>query len=177
MGGRKQSRWRFCWLPTALLFSDARRFCSIGTIFNKPELEAIFTNRHVSAADIHAQKEAFRISEIGNVIELFDSQLAKIFNELYQRSIDFGGHPNPRGTFSAMRIENSGSPILSMTAFMTDPPILQHARERYTGQSCGHAASDCRTLTCAMRYRVVRLGFATDSVSIDSRAQCARQSH
>jgi hypothetical protein len=22
-GGRKQSRWRFCWLPTALFFSDA----------------------------------------------------------------------------------------------------------------------------------------------------------
>ena len=138
MGGRKQSRWRFCWLPTALLFSDARRSCSIGkscleyagylTIFNKPELEAIFTNRHVSAADIHAQKEAFRISEIRNVIESFDSQLAKIFNELYQRSIDFGGHPNPCGTFSAVKIENSGPPILSMTAFMTDPPILQHAR-------------------------------------------------
>lgn len=98
------------------------------TIFNKPELEAIFTNRHVSAADIHAQKEAFRISEIRNVIESFDSQLAKIFNELYQRSIDFGGHPNPCGTFSAVKIENSGPPILSMTAFMTDPPILQHAR-------------------------------------------------
>jgi hypothetical protein len=96
VGGRKQSRWRFCWLPTALLFSDARHSCSIGclTIFNKTELEAIFTNRHVSAADIHAQKEAFRISEIRNVIESFDSQLAKIFNELYQRSIDFGGHQN-----------------------------------------------------------------------------------
>jgi hypothetical protein len=52
----------------------------------------------------------------------------KIFNELYQRPIDLGGHPNPRGTFSAMKIENSGPPILSMTAFMTDPPILQHAR-------------------------------------------------
>jgi hypothetical protein len=34
-----------------------------------------------------------------------------------------------------------------------------------------------RTLTCAMHYMVVRLGFATDSVSIDSRAQYARQSH
>jgi hypothetical protein len=65
------------------------------TIFNKPELEAVFTTRHVSAADMHAQKEAFRISEIRNVIESFDPQLAKIFNELYQRSIDFGGHPNP----------------------------------------------------------------------------------
>ena len=135
MGGRTQSRWRFCWLPTALLFSDARRSYSIGTIFNKPELEAIFTNReaiftnrHVSAADIHAQKEAFRISEIRNVIKYSISQLAKIFNELYQRSIDFGGHPKPCGTFSAVKIENSGSPNLSMTAFMTDPPILQHAR-------------------------------------------------
>ena len=29
VGERKQSRWRFCWLPTALLFSDARRSCSM----------------------------------------------------------------------------------------------------------------------------------------------------
>jgi hypothetical protein len=147
--------------------------CRLLTIFNKPELEAIFTNRHVSAADIHAQKEAFRISEIRNVIESFDPQLAKIFNELYQRSIDFGGHPNPCGTFSAMKIENSGPPILSMTAFMTDPPILQHARRalhRSVLRACGK-----RLPNPHLRYRVVRLGFATDSVSIDSRAQCARR--
>ena len=31
------------------------------------------------------------------------------------------------GTFSAMKIEDSGPPILSMTAFVTDPNILQHA--------------------------------------------------
>ena len=31
-GGRKQSRWRFCWLPTALLFSDARHSCSRSTL-------------------------------------------------------------------------------------------------------------------------------------------------
>jgi hypothetical protein len=76
---------------------------------------------------MQAQKEAFRIGEIKNVIESFDPQLATIFNELYQRSIDFGGHPNPHGTFSAMKIEDSESPVLSMTAFVTDPPALQHA--------------------------------------------------
>jgi hypothetical protein len=97
------------------------------TIFNKPELESVFTNRHVSDADMQAQKEAFRIGQIKNVIESFDPQLATIFNELYQRSIDFGGHPNPHGTFSAMKIEDSESPVLSMTAFVTDPPALQHA--------------------------------------------------
>jgi hypothetical protein len=123
------------------------------TIFNKPELEAIFTNRHVSAADIHAQKEAFRISEIRNVIESFDPQLAKIFNELYQRSIDFGGHPNPCGTFSAVKIENSGPPILSMTAFMTDPPILQHARR----------ALHCEASAVACRARVLQI-FASEPV-------------
>ena len=32
-------------------------------------------------------------------------------------------------------------------------------------------------LICAMRYKVVRIGYATDSVSIDSREQYARQSH
>jgi hypothetical protein len=97
------------------------------TIFNKPDLQAIFAGRHVSAADMHAQKEAFLISKIKNAIESFDPHLARIFNELYQRSIDFGGHPNPHGTFSAMNIEDNGPPFVSMTAFVTDAPILQHA--------------------------------------------------
>jgi hypothetical protein len=89
-----------------------------------------------------------------------------------------------------MKIENSGSPVLSMTAFVTDPPILQHAMKsvaqvglaalftfQHVFKATFGAASYCRTLTCAMRHMVVQLGFAMDSVSIDSRAQCARQSH
>jgi hypothetical protein len=96
-------------------------------IFQDPALEVVFANRHVSDANMQAQKEAFRISEIKKVIKSFDDKLATIFSELYQRSIDFGGHPNPHGTFSALFIEQKGpDAFISTAALMIDPTILRH---------------------------------------------------
>ena len=56
------------------------------------------------------------------------SKLAEIFSNLYERAIDFGGHPNPHATFSTMAIEKA-SPDASFQAFamVTDPRVIQHA--------------------------------------------------
>lgn len=96
-------------------------------IFHNPALEVVFSNRHVSDADMQSQKQAFRISEIKEVIDKFNSKLAAIFSELYDRSIDFGGHPNPHGTFSALSIEHKGpDAFISPVALVTDPKMLRH---------------------------------------------------
>ncbi len=94
-------------------------------IFNEPGLENVFTNRHVSSADMQAQKQSFRISEIKKVIEAFDPKLADLFQIFYDRSIDFGGHPNPHATFSTMEVLSDSS--FTALALVTDPDILQHA--------------------------------------------------
>jgi hypothetical protein len=96
-------------------------------IFRNPALEVVFSKRHLSDADMQAQKEAFRISEIKEVIESFDPKLVAIFSELYERSIDFGGHPNPHGTFSTLYIEHeSPDAFISAAALVTDPTTLRH---------------------------------------------------
>lgn len=94
-------------------------------IFNEPGLENVFNNRHVSSADMQAQKQSFRISEIKKVIEAFDPKLADLFQIFYDRSIDFGGHPNPHATFSTMEILSDSS--FTALALATDPQILKHA--------------------------------------------------
>jgi hypothetical protein len=71
------------------------------TIFERPELERVFVLRHVGKDEMEKQKAAFRIRAVKEVIRRFDSKLADIFDENYQRSIDFGGHPNPNASFSA----------------------------------------------------------------------------
>ncbi len=102
-------------------------------IFKDPNLEIVFSNRHVSPADMAAQKQAFRISEIKKIIETFDPALAKVFNDLYDRSIDFGGHPNPHTTFSAMRMDDDlPSNSFVTLALVTDPKTLQHAMKSVT---------------------------------------------
>jgi hypothetical protein len=97
-------------------------------IFNNPELEVVFANRHVSTADMQAQKQAFRISEVKNVIGTFDKRLAKLFATFYERTIDFGGHPNPHATFSSMRMAPDSADKSFITyAMVTDATTLQHA--------------------------------------------------
>jgi hypothetical protein len=97
-------------------------------IFNDPSLELVFMNRHVSTTDMQAQKQKFRIIEVKKVVESFDPKLAELFQRFYERSIDFGGHPNPHATFSAMEMP-SDNPTNSFTALavVTDPTVLQHA--------------------------------------------------
>jgi hypothetical protein len=76
----------------------------------------------VSDADMQAQKQSFRASEVKTVIKSFDQKLETIFSELYERSIDFGGHPNPHGTFSTVTIETKGpDAFISTAALITDP--------------------------------------------------------
>jgi hypothetical protein len=98
-------------------------------IFDKPSLEQVFVNRHVSTVDMQAQKTAFRISEVKKVVETFDNRLAELFALFYERAIDFGGHPNPHATFSTMKMDTDTNQDKSFTAFamITDPTTLKHA--------------------------------------------------
>jgi len=47
-------------------------------------------------------KKAFLGVEVEQTILATDKELARIYGELYERTIDFGGHPNLRGVLSNM---------------------------------------------------------------------------
>jgi hypothetical protein len=85
-------------------------------------------SRHVSADDMKAQKEKFKISEVKKVIVGFDAKLAQLFQAFYDRSIDFGAHPNPHAITSASEFgqEGSDSTILTLALSM-EPKMLLHA--------------------------------------------------
>jgi hypothetical protein len=102
-------------------------------IFAAPALEAVFMGRHVSAAGMKAQKEKFKISEIRKVIASFDKKLADVFQIFYERSIDFGGHPNPHGAMST--VEMPDDPVdksFTTLALSTDDKVLLHAMKSVT---------------------------------------------
>jgi hypothetical protein len=97
-------------------------------VFNAPTLEAVFMSRHVSTAGMAAQKAKFRISEVKMVIAAFDTKLADVFNDLYERSIDFGGHPNPHAAMSTVQMPDDPlDKSLTTLALSTDDKVLQHA--------------------------------------------------
>jgi hypothetical protein len=97
-------------------------------IFKDPSLQEVFMSRHVSVEGMNAQKDKFRISEVKKVIVGFDPKLAELFQVFYDRSIDFGGHPNPHATMSAVELGQEGSDGTILTlALSTEPKVLLHA--------------------------------------------------
>jgi hypothetical protein len=91
---------------------------------NAPSREEVFVNRHIDDASMKAQKKEFQIGNIHKTIAAFDQSVANIFQFLYNRSIDYGGHPNPNGLLSAMHLDKEDEKLTSiMTLAMTVEPL------------------------------------------------------
>jgi hypothetical protein len=98
------------------------------TIFAKPELDGVFVLRHLGLDEMKAQKEAFKIGAVRTAIGRYDSKLADVFDENYQRSIDFGGHPNPHASFSAAVLdEREGETGMTVLAISNDAKMITAA--------------------------------------------------
>ena len=63
--------------------------------------------RHDDAAALRAMKKAFLGVEVEHTILATDKELARIYKDLYERTIDFGGHPNLRGVISNMLLNEA----------------------------------------------------------------------
>jgi hypothetical protein len=125
-----------------------------------PELQRVFIFRHASDAEMKAQKRAFTIKAVREVVTRHDARLAVLYADLYQRTIDFGAHPNPHAIFSAMAPldEREGQAGLMTMALYSEPKILVHAFKS-TGQ-VGLAA--LHVLQYAFRSDFERLGIGRE---------------
>jgi hypothetical protein len=90
-------------------------------ICKSPELESVFVLRHHSPKEKQRQKDAFKIGPVKVAIRQCDTKLADEFVRLYERSIDFGAHPNPNAVFSAMVSLDEGEMTM---ALFNEPKIL-----------------------------------------------------
>ena len=97
-------------------------------ICKTPSLEGVFLGRHTSAKAMKTQKEAFTVGAVKVAVRRCDTMLADIFVEDYERSINFGGHPNPHGALSAIvPDERDGLNSLTVLAISSEPKIVEHA--------------------------------------------------
>ena len=92
---------------------------------NTPSREEVFVNRNVDEASLKAQKAEFQVGKIRGMIAAFDEKLAANFKLLYDRSIDYGGHPNPYGVLTGMNMETKDEQLISITTLaLTNDPII-----------------------------------------------------
>lgn len=73
-------------------------------IHKNSSLEEIWLRRHDDKQTLKVVNGEFTVTNIRKTIETSDRKLAAIFDELYQRAIDFGGHPNERSITSSLTI-------------------------------------------------------------------------
>jgi hypothetical protein len=98
-------------------------------IFDTPSLEGVFLGRHApNSKAMKTQKEAFNIGTVKVALRRCDTRLADIFVEDYERSINFGAHPNPHAALSAIvPDERDGLNSLTVLAISNEPKIIVHA--------------------------------------------------
>jgi hypothetical protein len=95
-------------------------------IYDTPALEDVFLSRHVGTKEMKAQREAFQIGPVRNAIERYDAMLAGHFNLLYQRSVNFGAHPNPHAIIGITALDERGNETgVMVVAISNDSQIIK----------------------------------------------------
>jgi hypothetical protein len=74
-------------------------------IHKNPNLAVIWLNRHDDAAALREMRREFQAVNVEKAIQSTDAGLGRVYEELYNRAIDFGGHPNTRGVTGSMQLE------------------------------------------------------------------------
>jgi hypothetical protein len=73
-------------------------------IVKHPGLEEVWLRRHDNDTAKDRTRSEFVLAKLRDSIGCCNQKAAKIFQDLYQRTIDFGGHPNERSVTGNLRI-------------------------------------------------------------------------
>ncbi len=97
-------------------------------IHKNPELAEMWLRRHDDETTKKAVIDEFKVSNIRATIEKANRHAVKVFSELYDRAIDFGGHPNERAIMSSLKITDLGDRKSFESLYLhSDGPPLEHA--------------------------------------------------
>jgi hypothetical protein len=97
-------------------------------ISRNPALGAVWLNRHDDPKSLEAAKNAFSHRKVAATVVAVNRHAGERFDELYQRTIDFGGHPNERSVTSNMSmIKEPGRRTMMIVFLHEDGPALDAA--------------------------------------------------
>ena len=77
-------------------------------IHKNPELAEMWLRRHDDETAKGAVRNEFKVSNVRATIEKANRRTGKVFDELYEQAIDFGGHPNERSITGSLKITDLG---------------------------------------------------------------------
>jgi hypothetical protein len=92
-------------------------------IFDNPDAGELWLKREEDAAKV---RSTFTNRGVRESIAKDDEPLSKVYQELYERTIDFGAHPNEKGVLGSVVRESVGTGNLQVSLLVGDSLELQH---------------------------------------------------
>lgn len=97
-------------------------------IAENPVLEEVWLQRHKNEETSKRVRSKFSNRSILNTLATVDRELHATVERLYERTIDYGGHPNERSVTSNMSMESIGEEVLVRQFYLqVDSLALEHA--------------------------------------------------
>jgi hypothetical protein len=128
-------------------------------IHRDPALAMVWLNRHQSAAEMEAQKAAFSHRKVAASVTAANMRAGKRFEDLYQRAIDFGGHPNERSVTGNMRmVEETDRRVMLAVLLHGDGPELDVALT--TAAQCGMVSLEMMQVIYNAKFEVLGINAA-----------------
>jgi hypothetical protein len=98
---------------TFVLLRSCLEYAAYGLyIYKNPALGVTWLDRHRDAGTLRAMKKEFLAINVQKVVESVDARLGQVYRILYDRAIDFGGHPNVMGVAGNMAMDEQPDRIM-----------------------------------------------------------------
>jgi hypothetical protein len=107
-------------VPEAYMVLRGALECALYGLYvaRKPSVSEIWLRRDEDEASRRKVRKEFKVANVFQVLELEDQKLHKIAGNLYERTIDYGGHPNQQAFLSVMKQQSDDSKITFQSAYM-----------------------------------------------------------
>ena len=97
-------------------------------ISKNPDYEEVWLQRHKDEESLQRVRRTFSNTSVLGTLAEIDRDLHATIKTLYERTIDFGGHPNERSVTSNMSMTRVGEVIVvRQLSLHGDSPALEHA--------------------------------------------------
>jgi hypothetical protein len=128
-------------------------------IYRYPALGEVWLNRHQDSAFLQAQRKAFSHPKVTESITAANRHAGKRFEDVYQRMIDFGGHPNERSVTGNMKmIKEAGKRTMLAILRHSDGIQLDHVLK--TVAQCGLVSLEMLQIVFNARFELLGVNAA-----------------
>jgi len=128
-------------------------------IHREPSLATVWLNRHQDAASMKLQKDAFTHRKVVESVTAANRHAGQRFEGLYQRTIDYGGHPNEYSVTGNMKMVSEPGKVKLLTILLhEDGPALDLALR--TVAQCGMASLEMLQTVFNDRFEILGINAA-----------------